>query len=126
MTNLQIDDVLGFGNLLRAAANEHKAKMVANDYDPTAKIASTTTTGNTLGDKKAQAKSAQIEATRKVDEAESLKQSYYDDLSSWCETMAGAVGKSTPEGKAILAIRANLKGRGPNTPAPTPPAPPSA
>lgn len=126
MTNLQIDDVLGFGNLLRAAANEHKAKMVANDYDPTARIASTATTSGTLGDKKLQAKTSQIEATRKVEEAENLKQSYYEDLSSWCETMAGAVGKGTPEGKAILAIRANLKSRGANTPPPTPPTPPSA
>ena len=126
MTNLQIDDVLGFGNLLRAAASEHKAKMVANDYDPTAKIASTNTTSGTLSDKKTQAKTAQIEATRKVHEAEDLKQSYYEDLSSWCETMAGAVGKGTPEGKAILAIRARLSGRGANVPAPTPPPPPTS
>ena len=53
--------LLQVGNLLRAAANEHKAKMVANDYDPTAKIASTNTTS---GSHSAQPKSTAPAPTR--------------------------------------------------------------
>ena len=124
MTNLQIDDVLGFGALLRAAANEHKAQLIAKEYDPTAKIAATNTQATALGDAKAQAKTAEMTASVKVKAAEDLKQTHYDALSSWTDMMAGTLGKTTPEGKAILAIRANLKGSGPHTP-PAPPAPPT-
>ena len=125
MTKLQIDDVLGFGSLLRAAATEHKAALIAKEYDPTAKIASTATASGALSDSKAQAKTAHIAAEAKTKVTEDLKQAYYDSLTSWCDMLAGTLGKSTPEGKAILAIRANLTGTGPQTPAtpPTPPAP---
>jgi len=122
MTNLQIDDVLGFGTLLRAAANEHKAALIAKEADPTARIASSDTAGTALGAAKAVAKTAQMDATAKVKTAEDLKQGYYDSLSSWTDMMAGALGKTTPAGKSILAIRANLSGSGPQTP-PTPPPP---
>jgi len=120
MTNLQIDDVLGFGSLLRAAATEKSAALVTAGFDPATRIASSTTDGTALSNAKAQAKTAQDAATAKVKTAEDLKQAYYDTQSSWCDAMAGALGKTTPEGKAILAIRANLKGTGPQTP-PTPP-----
>ena len=123
MTNLQIDDVIGFGELLRAAANENKADLITAKYDPTDKIASTDADAADLNTAKAQAKTAQLAANDKVAAAETLKQSYYSNLSSWCDAMAGALGKATPKGKSILAIRANLKGTGPKKP-PTPPTPP--
>ena len=123
MKSLQIDDVLGFGELLRAAANEYKTKLVANDYDPTAKITSTAADGTALGTAKAQTKIARDAAEAKTAATDTLKSDYYDALSSWCDTMAGALGKTTPEGKAVLAIRASLKGSGPKPPK-TPPAPP--
>lgn len=110
MTNLQIDDVLGFAKLLQAAAAQYKDKMA--DYDPT-------NTSTTIGQKvesltkdQSDAKQAHIEATRLTGVAEDNKQALYEKCSSWCEQMAGAVGKATPEGKAILAIRANLTGTG--------------
>lgn len=124
MTNLQIDDVIGFGELLRAAANENKTALIAADYDPTAKIAATDADATELNTAKAQAKTAQLAATQKVADADALKQDYYASLSSWCDAMAGALGKTTPKGKAILALRANLKGTGPKAPkAPKPPTP---
>lgn len=123
MKSLQIDDVLGFGELLRAAAGEYKTKLVANDYDPTAKIASTASDGTALGTAKAQTKIARDAAEKMTADTDAMKSDYYDVLSSWCDTMAGALGKTTAEGKAILAIRANLKGSGPKAPK-TPPAPP--
>jgi hypothetical protein len=122
MTSLQIDDVLGFGELLRAAATENKTDLIAAKYDPTDRIASTDADGQDLGTAKTQAKTAQLAADQKATDAEALKQSYYTDLSSFCDTMAGALGKTTPKGKAILAIRANLKGTGPKKPK-TPPTP---
>ena len=121
MKSLQIDDVLGFGELLRAAANEYKTKLVANDYDPTAKIASTDAAGTALGTAKAQTKIARDAAETKTAATDALKSDYYDKLSSWCDAMAGALGKTTPEGKAVLAIRANLKGTGPKPPKPPKP-----
>lgn len=123
MTNLQIDDVLGFGDLLRAAANEHKAKLIAKEYDPTAKIASTATASAALGTAKIQTKAKHDEAEAMTTSTDELKQSYYETLSSWCDMMAGALGKKSAEGSAILEIRANLAGDGP-TPPPEPPAPP--
>ena len=123
MKGLQIDDVLGFGELLRAAANEYKTKLMANDYDPTAKIAATDADGNALGTAKTQTKVARAAAEKMTADTDALKSDYYDALSSWCDTMAGALGKTTPEGKAVLAIRSSLKGSGPKTPK-TPPAPP--
>ena len=123
MKSLQIDDVLGFGSLLRAAASEYKTKLVANDYDPTAKIASTASDGTALGTAKAQTKIARDAAEAKTAATDALKSDYYDTLTSWCDTMAGALGKTTAEGKAVLAIRANLSGTGPSAPK-TPPAPP--
>lgn len=122
--NLQIDDVLGFGMLLRAAATENMATLVAAKYDPTDVIASTAADATALGTAKAQAKAAQMAATDKVNAADALKDAHYTELSSMCDTMAGAVGKTTPLGKSFLKIRSNLKGRGPNPP-PTPPAPPA-
>ena len=110
MTNLQIDDVLGFGALLRAAATEHKDDMIAKKYDPTDKIASTEADALTLTTAKAQAKSAQMAADEKVTAAETLKQNLYTELSTWCDTMAGALGKTKPKGRAILAIRSKLSG----------------
>lgn len=124
MKSLQIDDVLGFGELLRAAASEYKTKLVANDYDPTAKIASTDADGSALGTAKTQTKIARDAAEAKTAETDALKSDYYDTLSSWCDTMAGALGKTTAEGKAILAIRANLKSGSPKAPK-TPPKPPT-
>ena len=124
MKSLQIDDVLGFGSLLRAAASEYKTKLVANDYDPTAKIASTASDGTALGTAKAQTKVARDAAEAKTAATDALKSDYYDTLTSWCDTMAGALGKTTAEGKAVLAIRANLSGTGPRAPK-TPPAPPT-
>ena len=121
MKSLQIDDVLGFGELLRAAANEYKTNLVANDYDPTAKIASTDADGTALGTAKAQTKIARDAAETKTAATDALKSDYYDKLSSWCDAMAGALGKTTPEGKAVLAIRANLKGTGPKPPKPPKP-----
>lgn len=123
MKSLQIDDVLGFGELLRAAANEYKTKLTAAGFDPMAKIASTATDGTALGTAKAQTKIARDAAEAKTAETDALKSDYYDVLSSWCDAMAGALGKTTAEGKAILAIRANLKGSGPKTPKTPPPTP---
>jgi hypothetical protein len=108
--------------LLQGAAVQYKAKMVANDYDPTNRAAAVATSTDTLTGSKNSAANAQIEATRLTGIAEKQKQTLYTELSSWCDTMAGAVGKTTPEGKAILAIRANLSGRGPNAKKTPPPA----
>jgi hypothetical protein len=126
MTNLQIDDVLGLGELLRGAATEYKDKLLAaeNPHDPTAMLASSSAGSTALGKKKAAAKAAEDAATKLIGEAEAAKQDYYDKHSNWCDLMASTLGKTTPEGKRILSIRANLKGRGPNKAAPAPaPAP---
>ena len=122
---LQVDDVLGFGVLLRAAANEYKTKLIAEDYDPTAKIASTAADAAALGTAKAQTKIARDAAEKMTADTDALKSDHYASLSSFCDAMAGALGKTTPEGKAILAIRANLSGTGPKPPKPpkTPPTP---
>ena len=125
MTNLQIDDVLGFGVLLRGAATEYKAKLLGakSPHDPTPMITDTAAAGEELGRQKAAAKTATDTAKRLNDTAEGAKNDQYSVLSNWCDQMAGTLGKTTPEGKRILAIRANLKGRGPN---PTPPPSPAA
>lgn len=124
MANLQIDDVLGFGVLLRGAATEYKTKLLAakSPHDPTTMITDTAAEGEAVGKKKAEAKTAADEAERLTGVAEDAKSVLYTGLSSWCDQMAGTLGKTTPEGKRILAIRANLKGRGPNPPPTTPPA----
>ena len=124
MTKLQIDDVLGFANLLRGAATEYKDKLLAaeNPHDPTATIASTITAGDDLGQKKAAAKIAVDAGIAANAVAENAKQAIYDALNNWCDLMAATLGKATPEGKRILAIRANLDPR-PRKKATTTPAP---
>ena len=117
MTNLQMDDVLGFGELLRAAATQYKDKMIAKDYDPTNKIAASKADGEALAKDQREAKDAHKIAEAKTKVAEDHKQATYDSLSSWCDAMSGALGKTTDEGQAILDIRANLRGSGPRRPA---------
>lgn len=110
MTNLQIDDVLGFGALLRAAAVERKNDLLAEKYDPTDKIASTEADALTLTTAETQAKAAKLVSDDKAAAAEKLKQKLYTELSTWCDAMAGSLGKTTPKGKAMLAIRSKLTG----------------
>ncbi len=81
-------------------------------------IAETLETGKDVGKKKAAGKAAQDEATRLVGVAEAAKQEFYSDLSNWCDLMATTLGKTTPAGKRMLAIRADLRGTGPRAPKP--------
>ena len=115
MTSLQIDDVLGFGELLRGAATEYKTKLMAakNPHDPTTMITDTTASGKDVGEKKAEAKVAVDEGIRLNGIAEDVKNALYSDLSNWCNLMANTLGQQSVEGKRILAIRVNLKGTGP-------------
>ena len=113
MTHLQYDDLLGFGGLLRGAANQYKVQLMAavNPHDPTAMIASTITAGEAVGKQRSDAKIAMDEAVRLTAIAETGKQELYASLNNWCNLLASTLGKESPEGKRILAIRATLNPR---------------
>jgi len=76
----------------------------------------------TASESHAAAKTSEIATKAAFALADGQKNDIYDVASNWCDLMATTLGKKTPEGKAILAIRANLKGNGPNKPS-TPPTP---
>lgn len=110
-SNLQPDDVLGYGELLRGAAAEYKPKLLAatDPHDPTARIASTEAAAIAYSKKRALAKAAMDEAERLNGEAEDAKDEYYGSLSNWTDLMASTLGKTSPEGTRVLKIRADLR-----------------
>jgi len=120
MTSLQLDDVLGFVRLLQGAATENQVKLLAKQYDPSLTSTKLGADSETASTSHATATNSQIATTALFTTAENKKQQLYTDASNWCDQMVSALGKETPEGKAIRAIRTNLSGRGPNKPPATP------
>jgi hypothetical protein len=117
VTNLQLDDVLGFIRLLQGAATEYSAKLTAKQYTQgTAVSTQMDTDADNASKAHATAKSSDDATKALYAAADEKKQKLYTAGSNWCDQMASALGKETADGKAILAIRANLQGRGPNKP----------
>ena len=120
VTNLQKDDVMGFIKLLQGVATEYAPQLAAKQYDPAATSLALEGQMKTTTEAFATATASDIATQALYATADGKKQDLYTAGSNWCDVMANTLGKETPEGKAILAIRANLKStpRKPKTPTP--------
>lgn len=121
----QIDDVIGFAKELVAFLNKYKTQLIAKGYDPTAIIAEINSDAENLATENATQESLKTQLKNQTVVVETKRDALYNKISTTLDAAAGLLGKTTPEGKEGLAIRARLRGipSSPPTPAPAPPSP---
>jgi hypothetical protein len=120
----QIDDVIGFVQQVRAYLNKYKTTLIAKGYDPTAVIAEINNDAAALATENALQDSLTTQLKNHTVIVETKRDALYNKVSTTLDAATGLLGKTTPEGKEGLAIRATLRGLPTPTPPPPPPTPP--
>ena len=119
-TMLTQTELFGFADEVTEAMDTNSTALAAEGVT----TASWKTNGQTLKNSAVQQAGLERDAKAALKDqttaTQTALQAVYDHYSSKLDAMAGAFGKTTAKGKALLRIRSKIR-RGPNNP-PTPPA----
>ena len=109
MSYIDPDALHGAMNDLNIAITDNAATLTASGLTPATLQATLKTMSDDLGSKKGIRDQARTNQSVAQDAFVASGSANYDTFSNLIDTAAGGVGKKTPAGKRILAIRAHLK-----------------
>lgn len=116
-------EVLGFNTKVIAAINENGAACQAGSLDVSSWAAEQAALAKSAGDEDALQEKMKLALRAQTTKTENAFKAVYDKGSTRLDAMAGAVGKTTPLGKSLLALRSDVR-RGPEGEKPSPPTTP--
>jgi len=125
MSYVDPDALHGSMSDLNQAIDDNAATLTANGTNPATVQASVTAIQTELGTAKAVRDKAKTALTNGQNAFANVGSGNYDKFSSIIDSVAGALGKKTPEGKRVLAIRKRLHSRSAKTAPPAPAAAPA-
>jgi len=125
MSYVDPDALHGSMSDLNQAIDDNAAALTANGTNPATVQASVTAIQTELGTAKAVRDKAKTALTNGQNAFANVGSGNYDKFSSIIDSVAGALGKKTPEGKRVLAIRKRLHSRSAKTAPPAPAAAPA-